>query len=79
MPECLLSLRQLDVLDLSSNRITSVPASAAALRCSELNLNDNQVRVMAAAPPPAAASLGGGSVAHGRGRRLNCPAVGGRN
>ena len=44
MPECLLSLRQLDVLDLSGNRITSVPPSAAALHCSELNLNDNQVR-----------------------------------
>ncbi|KAF0307648.1 Leucine-rich repeat-containing protein 57 [Amphibalanus amphitrite] len=48
LPGCLLSLPQLDVLDLSSNLITSVPASAAALRCSELNLNDNQINRVSA-------------------------------
>lgn len=41
------SLSKLDVLDLSRNIITSVPAAAKDLYCTELNLNQNQISSLA--------------------------------
>lgn len=40
-------LKNLDLLDLSRNKITSVPAAAKDLHCTELNLNQNQISSIA--------------------------------
>lgn len=40
-------LKSLDLLDLSRNKITSVPAAAKELYCTELNLNQNQISSLA--------------------------------
>lgn len=40
-------LKHLDVLDLSRNKITAVPAGAKDLYCTEMNLNQNQISSLA--------------------------------
>lgn len=40
-------LKHLDMLDLSRNKITVVPAAAKDLQCTELNLNQNQISSLA--------------------------------
>lgn len=40
-------LKHLDMLDLSRNKISSVPAAAKDLYCTELNLNQNQISSLA--------------------------------
>ena len=46
-PLSLLNLKQLNVLDLASNKITRIPAEVARLEATELVLNCNQVSVIA--------------------------------
>ncbi len=43
-PLPLASLPQLDLLDLSSNSITTLPEGIEGLQAVELNLNENQVQ-----------------------------------
>lgn len=40
-------LKHLDMLDLSRNKITTVPSKAGDLQCTELNLNQNQITSLA--------------------------------
>ncbi|KAM6973177.1 leucine-rich repeat-containing protein 57 [Aplochiton taeniatus] len=47
-PSGLGTLRHLDVLDLSKNHIQAVPAEVSALQTIEINLNQNQISVLAA-------------------------------
>ena len=42
-PLAFCGLTQLDLLDLSSNSITAIPAEISSLQALELNLNNNQV------------------------------------
>lgn len=46
-PSMFAGLTHLDMLDLSRNKITSVPAAAKDLYCTELNLNQNQISSLA--------------------------------
>ncbi|XP_075156893.1 leucine-rich repeat-containing protein 57 [Haematobia irritans] len=46
-PVMLCGIKHLDVLDLSRNKITTVPSEVGALRVTELNLNQNQISVLA--------------------------------
>lgn len=46
-PSMLCGLKQLDVLDLSRNQITEVPSEVGSLYVTELNLNQNQISVLA--------------------------------
>uniref|UniRef100_U5EL17 Putative leucine-rich repeat lrr protein n=1 Tax=Corethrella appendiculata TaxID=1370023 RepID=U5EL17_9DIPT len=46
-PKMLCSLKHLDVIDLSRNKITAVPADMKTSNVTELNLNQNQVSVIA--------------------------------
>ncbi|XP_059209142.1 leucine-rich repeat-containing protein 57 [Centropristis striata] len=46
-PSGLGSLRHLDLLDLSRNQIRSVPAAVSELQAIEMNLNQNQISVLA--------------------------------
>ncbi|GAA6215305.1 leucine-rich repeat-containing protein 57 [Lates japonicus] len=47
-PLGLATLRQLDLLDLSRNKIQNVPAEVSELQAIEINLNQNQISVLAA-------------------------------
>ncbi|XP_042292937.1 leucine-rich repeat-containing protein 57 [Thunnus maccoyii] len=47
-PSGLGALRHLDLLDLSRNQIQSVPADVSELQAIEINLNQNQISVLAA-------------------------------
>uniref|UniRef100_A0A1I8NVS5 Leucine-rich repeat-containing protein 57 n=1 Tax=Stomoxys calcitrans TaxID=35570 RepID=A0A1I8NVS5_STOCA len=46
-PVMLCGIKHLDVLDLSRNKITAVPSEVATLRVTELNLNQNQISILA--------------------------------
>ncbi|XP_030379073.1 leucine-rich repeat-containing protein 57 isoform X1 [Scaptodrosophila lebanonensis] len=46
-PSMLCGLKHLDVLDLSRNKITDVPAEVGQLYVTELNLNQNQISMLA--------------------------------
>ena len=44
IPPSLLGLKQLNILDLSENKITKIPSDISRLQATELVLNRNQVR-----------------------------------
>ena len=44
IPASLLGLKQLNILDLSENKITKIPSDISRLQATELVLNRNQVR-----------------------------------
>jgi len=46
-PAMFAGLKHLDMLDLARNKITVVPPAAKELQCTELNVNQNQISVLA--------------------------------
>ncbi|KFB44593.1 AGAP001491-PA-like protein [Anopheles sinensis] len=47
-PTVFCELKQLDLLDLSRNKITEIPPEVKSLQVTELNLNQNQITIVAA-------------------------------